>query len=330
MLAQIDRRFRKLSLKKSYTRYLSYALYEGRPITTKGRWINPLVFALYRLQSTLSFAKPVDRPIFIVGTGRSGTTILGITLSMHNDVGFLNEPKAFWSYLYDKEDIIGNYQEKPGCYRLTDKDVTSPMIKKAHRIYGHYLRFGCASRVVDKNPELVFRTPFVRAIFPDARFLFLYRDGRDTCHSIRYWSERLGKKEQGESQDWWGRNDRKWQQLCDQIVVDDKVLGVHAGEIRQYSNHEYRAAVEWILSMKEGLALMSQAPDSVMGVKYEDYVHSPETRQQVLEFCGLAPDSRFEQFCELVLKAPKAKPDLELPVVIQEEFTQVMKRLGYE
>lgn len=330
MVAQIDSRYTKLSLSKSYTRFLSYALYEGRPLTTKGRWINPLVFALYRLQAILPFAKPIIKPIFILGTGRSGTTILGVTLSIHKDVGFLNEPKALWSYLYNKEDLIGSYQEKEGRYRLSAEDATPTMIKKAHHIYGNYLRFGRASRVVDKYPELIFRTDFVSKIFPDARFLFLYRNGYDTCHSIQNWSERLGTDAQGETHDWWGRDDRKWKFLCDQIVSSDQALGPHVDEISHYSNHVYRAAVEWIVTMKEGLELMAKKSEHVMGVKYEDYIAAPELRQQVLNFCDLIPDVHFKQYCEAVLKVPKAKPALDLPPAIQDEFLRVMKQLGYE
>lgn len=330
MVAQIDSHFMKYSLKKSYTRYVSYAFYEGRPLTTKGRWINPLVFALYQVQSILPLAKRVVKPIFIIGTGRSGTTILGITLSIHNDIGFLNEPKALWSYLHNEEDVIGNYQKKTGRYRLTAEDASNKLIQKAHRIYGNYLRFGCALRVVDKYPELIFRTKFVTAIFPDARFLFIYRNGHDTCHSIQNWSERLGKQVQGKTHDWWGRDNRKWELLCDQLVADDDALGAYVEEIRQYNNHEYRAAVEWIITMKEGLALTAQESACVMGVRYEDYVSSPTTRMQVLKFCDLNADTTFEHFCETVLKAPKAKPALELPEIIQGEFQRVTKLLGYD
>jgi hypothetical protein len=330
MVAQIDSRFTKLSFKKSYTRFLSYVLYEGRPITTKGRWINPLVFSLYRLQSILPFAKNVQKPIFILGTGRSGTTILGVTLAMHNEVAFLNEPKAFWSFLYDQEDLIGSYNNKIGNYRLSESDVSIEMIKKAKMIYGNYLRIGLATRIVDKYPELIFRTDFVSAIFPDALFLFLYRDGRDTCHSIRLWSERLGTIDKNELHDWWGRNDRKWKLLCDQIVAGDDALGSYVDEIKKYENHTYRAAIEWIVTMKEGMKLLHAKPERVMGVKYEDYVASVEERNNVLKFCGLAPDEKYEQYCMSVLKAPKAKPELDLPPIIQNEFMVVMHSLGYE
>lgn len=330
MIAQIDNRFRRLSLKKSYTRYLSYTLYEGRPLTTKGRWINPLVFALFRLQEFLSLSKLVVKPIFILGTGRSGTTILGITLSMHNDIGFLNEAKALWSHLYDKEDLIGSYHSKPAFYRLGANNVSLSMSTKAHRIYGNYLRFGLASRVVDKYPELIFRTDFVREIFPDAIFLFLYRNGYDTCDSIRFWSERLGEKRNDEIHDWWGKDDRKWKLLCEQIVANDKNLGPYFTEIYQYENHELRAAVEWIVTMKEGLSLLADNSTYVKGVKYEDYVSRSDIRQEVLRFCDLSPDTRFDLFCAKVLKAPKAKAKLDFPPIIQNEFTHVMRVLGYE
>jgi len=330
MVAQVDYRFIRLSLKKSFTRYLSYAFYEGRPLTTKGRWINPLVFFLFRMQLILPSARKVVKPIFIVGVGRSGTTILGVTLGMHNDVGFLNEPKALWSFLFHKEDLIGSYQSKEGSYRLSASSVDSSLIKNAHQVYGNYLRFACASRIVDKYPELIFRTDFISAIFPDARFLFLYRDGNDTCHSIRRWSTELGVKEKEETHDWWGRDDRKWNLLCDQIVKYDDSLGVHIKTIRKYNNHEYRAAVEWIVTMKEGLALLNSKSNCVLGVKYENYVACLKTRQEVLRFCGLSSDVLFDKFCKSILKVPESKPRLKLPIIIQDEFNNVMTLLGYE
>lgn len=330
MIAQLDRQFVRVSKRKTFTRLLSYALYEGRPLTTRGRWVNPLVFALYRLQTVLPFGREVRKPIFILGTGRSGTTILGVTLGMHKDVGFLNEPKALWSYLYDKEDLIGSYSQNPANYRLSAKDADSRIKDMGHKIYGNYLRFSFSSRVVDKYPELIFRTGFVRALFPDARFLFLYRNGYDTCHSIRLWSERLGTENGGEIHDWWGRDDRKWKLLCDKIVANDDVLGPNAAEISDFSSHIIRAAVEWIVTMKEGMRLQESMPECVMGVKFEDYVSSPELRMKVLQFCDLKPDSNYEKYCEKVLRAPGSKPKLQLPSIIQEEFSRIMGRLGYE
>ena len=330
MIAQINNIFVRMSLKKTYTRFLSYALYEGRPLTTKGRWINGLVFFFYRVQSVLPFGKKVVKPVFILGTGRSGTTILGITLGIHKDVGFLNEPKAMWSYIYEGEDLIGSYSNQTARYRLDEKDVDKGMIKKIHNILGWYLRLGGALRVVDKYPELIFRTKFVNKIFPDACYLFLYRNGNDTCHSIKLWSERLGVVVENENHDWWGRNDQKWKYLCEQVLAFDPALGSHWKEIYEFDNHVDRAAVEWILTMKEGMLLMSQFPDQVMGVKYEEYVADANVRDEVLQFCALPPDQVFTNYCDTVLKAPREKSGLTLPPVISKEFSRVMSELGYE
>ncbi|ATG59255.1 MULTISPECIES: sulfotransferase family protein [Pseudoalteromonas] len=328
MVAQVDSRFTKRTKLKTFTRYLSYLLYEGRPLTTKGRWINPLVFALYRLQELLPFAKKVEKPVFILGTGRSGTTILGVTLGIHKDVGFLNEPKALWSHLYNDEDLIGSYQNKVGRYFLTEQDANNTLKVNAHKIFGSYLRFTLSNRVVDKYPELIFRVPFVKEIFPDAKFLFLFRNGWDTCHSIKHWSERLGVADNGNTHDWWGVNNRKWIALCDQVLLQDPELKDNYGTIKNYTDHVAMAAVEWILTMKQGLSL-SQNSD-VYAVKYEQFVTDSSFRDEILKFCYLSPDTNFNDYCSEVLKSPKKKSPIVLPIEISEEFNRIMKLLGYE
>ncbi|MFT6835697.1 MAG: hypothetical protein ACJA0H_001737 [Francisellaceae bacterium] len=327
MVAQIDKRFIKRTKLKTFTRYLSYLLYEGRPLTTKGRWINPLVFSLYKLQEYLPFAKKVEKPIFILGTGRSGTTIFGVTLGIHEDVGFLNEPKALWSHLFSNEDLIGSYQKTVGNYFLNEKDVSLDLKKKAHRIFGHYLRFSLSSRVVDKYPELIFRVPFVKAIFPDAKFLFLYRNGWDTCYSIKHWSERLGIAGAEDTHDWWGINNRKWFALCDQVVKYDPELKTGYELIRKYTDHVEMAAVEWIVTMKQGLSLIDE--ENVMAVKYEYFVENTELRQKIIGFCELNENKLYNDYCQEVLRSPKEKVAVVLPTEIADEFKRVMKLLGY-
>lgn len=330
MVAQIDNKFLRLSIKKTYTRLLSYALYEGRPLTTRGGWINPLLFFLFRIQQLFPFAKPVKTPVFIIGTGRSGTTILGVTLALHNRVGFLNEPKAIWNYLFPNEDLIGSYSSGSARYRLGAEDAGQELITKAHRLLGSYLFFSSSSRLVDKYPELVFRFDFVRAIYPDAKFLFLFRNGVDTYSSIERWSFDHSVDSNGNIDDWWGRNDRKWNLLCDQIVSTDPVLASCFEDIKKYKDQRDRAAVEWIVSMKEGARLANAYPDVVLPVKYEDYVQSTEYRSKVLQFCQLSEDKKYSQYCLDALDMPTPKNRKQLPDEINEEFSSVMKMLGYD
>lgn len=330
MVAQIDKSFLKLSLKKTYSRLISYFFYEGRPLTTKGRWFNRIVFFLFFVQKYLPFPKEIKFPVFILGTGRSGTTILGLTLGMHNDVGFLNEPKALWSYLSDKEDLIGSYNLNDAVYELNDRDLSESQIALAHRIFGHYLNFSVSNRVVDKYPELIFRYSFVKKIFPDAKFVFLYRNGADTCQSIVHWSERLGLEVGGDIHDWWGVNRRKWYYLVNQIVSKDELLMGSVDIIRQYTNHQHMALVEWIVTMRKGMELVAKYPNDVFALKYEDYVGSADIRNGLLEFLELEADGNYDKYCSAVLSAPKGRNSIEVPKEISAAFQNVMAELGYE
>ena len=333
MIAQLSPEYIKTRPFKVYNRLVSYLLFEGRPLTTRGRWINPFVFTLFSLEKKLPSLKKIKKPIYIIGTGRSGTTILGVILSMHKDVGFLNEPKALWHKIYPYEDLIGNYTRGKAFYRLNEKEVNEDIKRTAYRLYGWYLTLSFSKRIVDKYPELIFRIPFVKAIFPDAKFLFLVRNGKDACYSIKGWSERLGKVENGEIHDWWGINDRKWNLLVEQVVKFDEDLGDYVEEIRNFKDHLNRAAVEWILSMKEGLKLMDVYKGDILPIYYENLVESPkEILMKICDFCELEKDERFLNFGEEVLKPSKRKykETIKLSPVIEPVFKETMNSLGYK
>lgn len=329
MVAQVDKKYIQMRPTRLWSRLLSYGLFEGRPLTTRGQWINPLVFGLYGLQRRLPQLKRVEAPVFILGTGRSGTTILGIVLSMHRQVGFLNEPKAIWHALHGGEDLIGSYSRGAARYRLGAEDATPAMRLAAHRIYGAYLRTTFTERVVDKYPELVFRYPFVKALFPDARFLFLSRDGWETCNSIEQWSRRLGKDVSGEVHDWWGANDRKWELLVNQLVPEHADLALHQASLRTLRDHRARAAVEWVVTMREGLRLAHEHVDDVLHVSYEGLCEQPVAMaRRIAEFIGLEEDGRYLAYAGEVLAPPRSHGKFTLPDYLEEPFAQVQRALG--
>jgi hypothetical protein len=330
MVAQIDSTYARVRPGKLVSRLLSYALFEGRPLTTKGRWINLLVFFLYGIAQKVPKLRPVECPIFIVGTGRSGTTILGVLLSIHRDVGFLNEPKALWSYAFRGEDLIGSYSRAPARYYLGAGD-SSPTVKdKMHRIYSFYLLVTGSSRIVDKYPELIFRVPFVRAIFPDAKFLFLIRNGWDACRSIEHWSKQFGETQGTETHDWWGVDNRKWRLLVEQVVPRDPGLAPYIEEIRKFKKHTDMAAVEWIVTMREGMRLRKTLPSEVHTVVYEELAEKADgVLDDLLEFCKLPPDADFYRYASITLRSGKRKAELELHPSIIGEFNKVMAELGY-
>ena len=130
VVAQLDVATARARPGRVLPRLISYAVFEGRPATTRGRWINPLVRANLRVGEAAGWGPPVRQPIFVLGIGRSGTTLLGSLLGVHSHVGFLNEPKAMWHRIVDDEDLIGSYGPEPVRLRLDAADARPPVRRR--------------------------------------------------------------------------------------------------------------------------------------------------------------------------------------------------------
>jgi hypothetical protein len=330
MIAQLDPLYIKTRPGRAIVRVLSHFLFQGRFVTTRHRWLNKFLLTELRGMKRLPQLRSVEKPIFIIGTGRSGTTILGKVLSMHRDIGFLNEPKAMWYTVCPEEDVNGHFNRGPALYRLAAQDVTPQIRQATHRLFGVYLAITRSKRVLDKNPEVVFRIPFTKAIFPDAKFIFLVRNGWDTIFSIAEWSKRNCKHVRGETEDWWGVNRRKWQLMVEQLVPTEPLLSQAYKEIKAFTQQEDMAAVEWIVTMREGLRLMESVPNCMHLVPFEDLTRQPErTLGALLEFCELPDDRVFFSYARKVLKPVPYRQPLDLSLSIQAPFLETMKALNY-
>lgn len=330
MVAQLDADYIRARPTKAVSRLVSHVLLQGRPLTTSGRWLNPLLFAQFALVKRLPQLRKASKPIFILGTGRSGTTILGKLLSIHPHVTFLNEPKALWHTVYPDEDLIGSYSRGPAHYRLGVEDVTAEIDRAVHRIYGYCLAITGSRRIVDKYPEMIFRVPFVRALFPDAKLIFLVRNGWDAARSITDWSSREGKQAGTTVHDWWGTDRRKWHLLVRDVVAADPTFADVYEEIMTLTRHEDMAAVEWIATMREGLRLMQSMPDLLYQVRFEDLTARPAgTMADLLAFCELAEDPTLLSYAQHVIKRVPAKQPLTLSPAIEPLFLETMQALNY-
>jgi hypothetical protein len=290
--------FFRIAPGRAASRLISYSLFEGRPLTTKGRWWNPVVFGNLRFASGRA-GKPIDRPVFIVGMGRSGTTLLGRILSIHPSVGFLNEPKAMWHVIREDQDILGSYAPpRTGRLYLGAQDADEEVSRRGRALFSWYLRASRSKRVIDKYPELVFRHPFIRAIFPDARFLIAVRSPWSILESVAKWSESHSTDEAN----WWGMRDQKWEILWTQAVIartgnSDIATMDLAGENDNY----VRAAVEWIVSMREAISLAATDPLAQV-IRYEELVQHPrEVIRKTLCFCELPASSRTEAYADAII-----------------------------
>lgn len=330
MVAQIDRRYVAASPRKAFVRLLSYGLFEGRPLTTRGRWINPLVFALSRRLIKRPRSTDVDAPLFIVGQGRSGTTVLGIVLSLHRHVGFLNEPKALWHAAYPAEDLIGSYTDEAARYRLSADEASDTVAERLQRLYAGYLRISGCRRVLDKYPELLFRVPFVRRVFPDAKFLVLVRNGIDVCRSVGNWSATHSVHGEDSSIDWWGRNDRKWHCLIDDVVESEPDLRQHRDHFRTLTRQTDRAALEWILTMRAADDVLQRIPENAMLIRYESLTNDPSrSLDDIIEFCGLPPDENVHAYASEVLRPRASSTDIVLDERLRAPFKSMMRKFEY-
>lgn len=130
----------------------------------------------------------IDRPVFIVSSPRAGSTLLFETLAQ--------SPTVFTPGKESHGLIEGIGALHPASRdwesnRLTAADAT-PMVASVLetrflaelRARDGSQRFPPRLRMLEKTPKNGLRIPFLRAIWPDAYFIYLYRDPRATISSM--------------------------------------------------------------------------------------------------------------------------------------------------
>jgi hypothetical protein len=112
--------------------------------------------------------------VFIVGSPRSGTTLLGELLDRHPQVSQWYEPYFVWDHLF---------RDAPHDER-TVADVTIDVRRQIFKDFNRFRQKRRCSALVDKSPRNSLKIPFILEIFPQAKFIHLLRDGRDATLSI--------------------------------------------------------------------------------------------------------------------------------------------------
>jgi len=149
-----------------------------------------------------SFQNPVfDKPIFIVSAPRAGSTLLFETLSQFSQV---------WSIAEESHEAIeGIAQLHPAAKnfssnRLTAAEAVPEIASMLRERFARQLQnregewyldqlklltsvdktADFKVRFLEKTPKNALRIPFLKAVFPDALFIYLYRDPQENIYSL--------------------------------------------------------------------------------------------------------------------------------------------------
>ena len=213
---------------------------------------------------------PPDRPIFIVGPHRSGTTVLYRMLGRHDDTGYLNEfgerypALAWWAAKgrrFGVDDLPREAQRLWDRAKTRDDDVltaadaTPDVIAWYRSLVNRTLRHRGAARFLAKYPRLSLRIDWLDAVFPGAIYLHLIRDWRAVVSStVERHEKRVGRKVS-----WFGVHPPDWKEW----------VGRDAAEI---STHQFICATRAVLDAVPGLG------SRYVALRYDEMCAQPEER----------------------------------------------------
>lgn len=235
---------------------------------------------------------PVREPVFVIGCSRAGTTVVYKTLSEADELGSLQrETHDFWVDLHPLAER--NWR----THALTAADA-SPHDRDI--VARYFFRFLGARRFVDKNNQNGLCVPYLYALFPDARFVYVKRSPGDNIHSLI---------------EGWGRSD-EFATWSDSLPADVRIDGGKYWRWcfflfdgwREYLDRaiedvcaaQYVAMNNAILDAKGAIP-----PAQWTEIVYEDLVQNPlEAFRAVWDALALHFGPRQEEHCRSVLGRP--------------------------
>ncbi|NJP07969.1 MAG: sulfotransferase [Chloroflexaceae bacterium] len=253
-----------------------------------------------------------DRPVFIVSAPRAGSTLLFETLAQFPTV---------WTIGQESHDIEHDVAElHPATYhyasnRLTAAEATPAIYTAMQHWFSQRLqnRAGllyqsasaeeqpAAIRFLEKTPKNALRIPFLKAIFPDARFIFLYREPPQNISSLlEGWRSRrfiaYRHMPGWPYTEWSFLLIPDWEALIDRPLVEIAARQWEVANTTIIHDLEMLDPAEWCF------------------VHYNDLIQQPQqTVRQIGQFAGWPSDDQIEQrlaqalpITHLTLSAPSA------------------------
>lgn len=274
-------------------------------------------------------------PIFLIGCSRSGTTVTFETLAASGHFRHFNyELPQLWDGMYGP--LNNNWaSESAGPEHALPTHRTKALAY-------FYARLG-RGQVLDKSCINTLRVGYLHELFPEAKFVFIHRDGRDNISSmIDGW--RLGRTDGGFG-------------LEKFFGPSPAPVAINGGEFREwhfflppgwrdYNNASLEdvCAFQWISANRLALtAAKGLPPDQWIQVRYEDIFDRPvEMFQAIFERLDVPFGSHMRERCANLIAKPtsivkgkpmKAKWKDSNPEAIERilpTIAPMMRELGYD
>ncbi len=284
----------------------------------------------------------IGQPLIILSAPRAGSTLL---------FELLGRQKGYWNiggeshiaYASMPHLRFENTDKDSSCLSAHHADVETACLFRAELLYlardhrgSAYINRRLADRpekitLVEKTPRNSLNIPFLKSVFPQARYIFLQRDARQNIASIiEGWTLGLqtGRFATYPDLPEWDRNN--W---CFLLPRDWRTMrGKSLAEI---------AAFQWAASNREIVEQLAQLPKTrSLCINYKDLVDTPaETLNTISRFTGVHRREDVDAEIQLPMSAtttstPDANkwkkhqaeidalmPDLESLVSVMQEFS---------
>ena len=276
----------------------------------------------------MSAAGPrIDRPVFVIGTGRSGLTPLMDLIAYHRAFGWPSQYNERWPR-FPRVSALSRIVEVPpfdrrlklrrgvpkhteayplwnACFPgfaepfrdLVAEDATPYAERRFRHAVGQILAHQRKPRFIAEYSGWS-RIGFLRAIFPDARFIHIVRDGRAVAHSYT-------------TVDWWNGWEGVYRWRLG--LPDPETMGKLSG----YGDSFLAlAAVYWKILVRNISEAGRGLPEGdFLQVRYEDLVADPSKEaRRCIEFAGLdAEDVRFTRHLRTVRIVDANRTQMRIP-----------------
>ena len=234
----------------------------------------------------------LDRPVFVIGAPRSGTSML---------FSILRRSRELTSWLTGESHEVWERDFHPALsgWKSNALDAGEPNLAAIRRIKrSFFLAAGARKRFIDKTPRNALRVGFIDALWPDARFVFLTRDGRENVNSLinawrtdRYRTYALERPHSipGVDPNWW------------KFTLYEGWEGDVSGPL------EIVCAKQWMHSYDRALASFADIDSSRwLKVAYEDIVDDPVgATRDIMGWLGLEFTDAVESQAESARTNPR-------------------------